>query len=219
MKLLFPTEIACRDGYCPKITSVNQAARFLSQPFGVNWAPFSYKEVFGVEAHDGVDIAIPVGTRVRASHDGKVIEVDNRDDTDGLGVSLYDPIQKIITIYWHNSENLVKLGDEVKRGQTIALSGGTGKSYGFHVHWGCYLTDDSGKIINMDNGYRGAIDPMPYLTWSTNMLTENDVKQFYILAFNRLPDEGELTYWTGKPFSSILATALKDRAEFLNQQL
>ena len=71
----------------------------------------------------------------------------------------------------------------------------------------------------MDNGYRGAIDPMPYLTWSTNMLTENDVKQFYILAFNRLPDEGELTYWTGKPFSSILATALKDRAEFLNQQL
>ncbi|MGB5641021.1 MAG: M23 family metallopeptidase, partial [Sedimenticolaceae bacterium] len=49
------------------------------------------------------------------------------------------------TLYGHNKENLVKVGDMVDKGQTIALLGSTGRSSGPHVHFEVHR---EGKIVN-----------------------------------------------------------------------
>lgn len=56
------------------------------------------------------------------------------------------------------------------------------------------------------------------LTDLLKTMTESDVKKIYALAFYRLPDAGELSFWVGKSLSEFLATAIKDRANFLNNQ-
>ncbi len=50
------------------------------------------------------------------------------------------------------------------------------------------------------------------------IMTEEEVRLQYALAFYREPDEGELEYWTGKPLVDFLKTAVSDRAVFLAQQ-
>ena len=49
------------------------------------------------------------------------------------------------TMYGHNSKNLVKLGDLVSKGDTIALMGSTGRSTGPHVH---FEISHNGKSVN-----------------------------------------------------------------------
>jgi murein DD-endopeptidase MepM/ murein hydrolase activator NlpD len=44
--------------------------------------------------------------------------------------------QGLLTMYMHLSEFKVKEGDQVKRGQEIGLSGGTGRATGPHLHVG-----------------------------------------------------------------------------------
>lgn len=48
-------------------------------------------------------------------------------------------------------------------------------------------------------------------------MNQDEVKKLYVLAFYREPDAGELTFWTGKPLSEFLTTAIKDRSVFLQQ--
>ncbi len=84
--------------------------------------------------HLGLDFRVPSGTPVEAMNDGTVL----------LARPLYfegnfvvlDHGQGLLTIYMHLSEFKVKEGDQVKRGQVIALSGGTGRATGPHLHVG-----------------------------------------------------------------------------------
>jgi len=84
--------------------------------------------------HWGLDFRVPTGTPVEAMNDGTVL----------LARPLYyegdfvvlDHGQGMLTIYMHLSEFKVKEGDQVKRGQVIALSGGTGRATGPHLHVG-----------------------------------------------------------------------------------
>ena len=82
--------------------------------------------------HLGLDFRVPSGTPVAAMNDGTVL----------LGRPLYfegnfvviDHGQGLLTLYLHLSEFKVKEGDQVKRGQIIGLSGGTGRATGPHLH-------------------------------------------------------------------------------------
>ncbi len=112
---------------------------------------FGSQRIFNGKAtstHWGLDFRVPTGTPVAAMNDGTVL----------LARPLYfegnfvvlDHGQGLLTIYMHLSEFKVKEGDQVKRGQVIALSGGTGRATGPHLHvgvrWqGTYL-DPSGLI-------------------------------------------------------------------------
>jgi murein DD-endopeptidase MepM/ murein hydrolase activator NlpD len=84
-------------------------------------------------AHPGIDFAAKIGTKVKATADGKVI-LAGWDDTYGNLVGI-DHGNGYVTYYGHNLKNLVNVGDSVHRGEVIALSGNSGRSSAPHLHY------------------------------------------------------------------------------------
>ncbi|MDJ0764234.1 MAG: LysM peptidoglycan-binding domain-containing M23 family metallopeptidase [Myxococcota bacterium] len=84
--------------------------------------------------HDGIDIEAPKGTPVRSAADGTVLY--SGDAIKGYGNLIIVRHDKgIITVYAHNDKNLVKEGDAVKGGQTIAEVGSSGSTTRVHLHF------------------------------------------------------------------------------------
>lgn len=82
--------------------------------------------------HQGLDFGVPAGTPVAALNAGTVLLAQML-FFEGNCVVL-DHGQGLLTIYMHLSKLEVKEGEQVKRGQQIALSGGTGRASGPHLH-------------------------------------------------------------------------------------
>jgi murein DD-endopeptidase MepM/ murein hydrolase activator NlpD len=99
----------------------------ISSPYGWRVHPIYKNRQF----HGGIDIVASVGTTVRAAANGKVIRSGYM-GAFGYGVVI-DHGRGVTTWYGHNSRLLVKVGDKVRQGQTIARSGNTGVSTGPHV--------------------------------------------------------------------------------------
>jgi murein DD-endopeptidase MepM/ murein hydrolase activator NlpD len=83
--------------------------------------------------HLGLDFRASIGTPVHATNAGTVI-LARPLYFEGNCVML-DHGQGLVTVYMHLSEFKVKEGDKVTAGQLIALSGGTGRSTGPHLHF------------------------------------------------------------------------------------
>ncbi|MEA3152106.1 MAG: hypothetical protein QOD56_3045 [Gammaproteobacteria bacterium] len=99
-------------------------AYIVSSEFGARWG----------KIHKGMDMAADVGEPVYAIADGEVIYAG--DGLRGYGnVVMLRHDRKTSSLYAHNSELKVKLGDRVKQGTLIALLGSTGHSTGPHVHF------------------------------------------------------------------------------------
>ncbi len=102
----------------------------ITDGFGMRFHPILHMLLM----HEGIDIGCEVGTHVHATGEGvvayvgrrggygNVVEIDN-----GFGYS---------TLFAHLERPLVHVGQKVKRGQVIALSGDTGLSTGPHLHYG-----------------------------------------------------------------------------------
>jgi murein DD-endopeptidase MepM/ murein hydrolase activator NlpD len=87
----------------------------------------------GGEAHPGVDVAVPIGSPVRASGGGTVLQA-GEDPEYGLFVLLEHP-DSFQTKYGHLSRVAVSPGQVVAAGQVIGLSGSTGRSSAPHLHF------------------------------------------------------------------------------------
>jgi murein DD-endopeptidase MepM/ murein hydrolase activator NlpD len=83
--------------------------------------------------HAGVDIAVPEGTPVKPVAPGVVTFSGFRAGYGNSVIVAHD--DGMITIYAHNSANLMREGERVAAGSTIALSGSTGRSTGPHLHF------------------------------------------------------------------------------------
>ncbi|MCK6265685.1 peptidoglycan DD-metalloendopeptidase family protein [Vibrio sp. ZSDE26] len=86
-----------------------------------------------VTPHNGTDFATPVGAPVYSTGDGKVIAVRNHPYAGKYLVIEHNSVYK--TRYLHLDRFLVKRGQNVKRGQKIALAGATGRITGPHLHF------------------------------------------------------------------------------------
>lgn len=85
------------------------------------------------EKHPGLDIAVPVGTLVRASGGGTVIQTGENQEY-GLFVLLEHP-EKHQTMYGHLSRIIAAQGARVGAGEVIGRSGNTGRSSAPHLHF------------------------------------------------------------------------------------
>ena len=84
--------------------------------------------------HTGIDLAAPYGTPVMAADSGQVIWAGW--DWSGLGWAVkINHGYYIATIYGHLDHFIVKVGQNVTKGQVIAYEGSTGASTGPHVHF------------------------------------------------------------------------------------
>jgi murein DD-endopeptidase MepM/ murein hydrolase activator NlpD len=76
--------------------------------------------------NDGIDVAVPLGTSVKAAENGVVAYAG--DELKGYGnLVLIRHSNNWVSAYAHNDEILVKRGDQVRRGQVIAKAGRTGQ--------------------------------------------------------------------------------------------
>lgn len=98
----------------------------------------------GRRFHGGIDISAERGTPIVAAADGRVI-------FSGRGPSAYGNMillehgPRLITLYAHQDRNMVRLGEWVRRGQTVALMGDTGRASGVHLH---FEVHHNGQLVN-----------------------------------------------------------------------
>jgi len=99
--------------------------------------------------HQGIDIACPLGTPVKAVSSGVVIYSGNTIKGYGNLIILRHS-EEFVTVYAHHQVNLVEEGASVERGQFIGKVGQTGRASGPHLHF---------EIRKNSK----AIDPLPFL--------------------------------------------------------
>jgi murein DD-endopeptidase MepM/ murein hydrolase activator NlpD len=128
-------------------------------PHGLHWpvegsltSPFGERDHAmgggGTQFHAGIDLSVPAGTPVQAAQEGIVVFAGHN-GAYGKAVKL-DHANGFSTLYAHNSRILVHVGQTVKAGQVICLSGSTGRSTGPHLHF----------EVHKDGG---PVNPLPYL--------------------------------------------------------
>jgi murein DD-endopeptidase MepM/ murein hydrolase activator NlpD len=94
----------------------------------------SYGAKTNGKSNDGINLAVPEGTPVKAAEDGVVAYSGN--ELKGYGnLVLVRHSNGYVTAYAHASELLVKRGDSIKRGQVIAKSGQSGEVSSPQLHF------------------------------------------------------------------------------------
>ena len=124
----------------------------LSSGYGTRHNPFGGRSF---EFHKGQDIVVPTGTPVMATANGVVVVASWRK---GYGNGIYiDHGNGIMTRYGHLSRIDVVVGQNVKRGDLIGLSGSTGRSTGPHLHYEVRVDGEATNPL----AYLPTIQPVP----------------------------------------------------------
>lgn len=109
--------------------------------------------------HTGIDIPVPVGTKVYAANAGKVVRTDPGGGSDGGKYIIIQGTNGYWTNYQHLSVINVKEGDTVTAGQNIGVSGNTGNTTGPHLHFS--VTTREG--LDSRNSVAYSVNPIPFL--------------------------------------------------------
>ena len=107
---------------------------------------FGQRSATGI--NDGIDISMPVGTPVKASQSGTVIYAGSELEDFG-NLILVSHAGGWVSAYAHSSANLVRRGQQVKRGQVIAKSGRSGNAKVPKLHF--ELRKNSNPVNPMDH--------------------------------------------------------------------
>ena len=169
---------------------------YLSSQYGYRLHPVSKKKAM----HHGIDYAVNVGTPIYAPADG-VIEVVRKSNKGSGNFLRVAHSFGFTSSYSHLSTFKVKRGDYVKKGQLIGLTGNSGLSTGYHLHYEIRLVGRS-------------LDPLPFTKWEMNnfdaMFESNEDVQWDYLV-NRI--ENQMA--TALRLSSQKAPLSKDNSNLL----
>lgn len=128
--------------------------------------PPGTKSVYSqMKGHNGLDLQAYRWQPIYCAQSGRVDEVCTEIERGlGVGVRTLAPNGKWYRHrYWHLIALDVESGDELKTGDLIGYADSTGYSSGDHLHFELKEVDKDGRVLNHDNGYFGAIDPLPYM--------------------------------------------------------
>ncbi len=114
----------------------------LTSGFGYRIHPITGEWKF----HNGIDLAVPVGTPIR-SPEGGVVSGWTSNSVGGLQM-LVDHDNGYRTGYAHLNERIAGQGNRVEKGDVIAYSGNTGASTGAHLHF--TMKDETGQFVDPD---------------------------------------------------------------------
>ncbi len=120
---------------------------------------FGWRTLNGeTEYHAGIDWGVPMNTNVRAVQDGKVVYASWMNGYGYRVTLLHD--DGSYSSYSHLNEIKVSLGQLVKMGSVIALSGASGVGTGAHLHFEIYQgPSDIGWAVNRpNNGWQNPVD-------------------------------------------------------------
>ncbi len=114
---------------------------------------YGWRDLYGTgkkdDFHLGIDIPGATGTTILAANDGTVVTAKWHYSYGNYVVVDHGGGRS--TLYAHASKLLVKVGDKVKKGDTIALCGNTGNSFGSHLHFEVRIngktTDPMGYVV------------------------------------------------------------------------
>lgn len=138
---LTPVEIL-KSLYSPFKTILKSSNYFITSKFGLRVHPLTGLKAF----HNGLDIAMPLGTPVYAYSDG-AIELATCAKYSGNFVKINHG-NGFTTFYLHLLKYVVKSGQKVKKGQLIGYIGSTGRSTGSHLH---FEIRKNGKPLNINH--------------------------------------------------------------------
>lgn len=94
--------------------------------FGMRWG----------RMHEGIDIAVPAGTPIRAAASGSVVLLQSEAESGGYGnFTCLDHGGGLQTCYAHQSSFAVGSGQSVSQGEVIGYVGCTGHCFGDHLHF------------------------------------------------------------------------------------
>jgi len=147
----------------------------ITSPFGYRSHPTTGKN----RHHNGIDIGVPDGTSVYSIDDGVVVRSD-MSDYGGYGNFIIVDHGDFLSAYGHLTDRQVNVGDKVKKGEQIALSGGgqgkakgAGRLTGHHLHLEIRKFKGALKKDDFEN-------PEPYLSGKSPSKTvdgKSDVKK------------------------------------------
>ena len=158
-----------RNEHIPAIQPVmNKDLTRVASGYGIRIDPIYHVRKF----HYGMDFTAPVGTDVYATGKGKIVFVGWKQ---GYGNTvILDHGYNYKTLYAHLYKATCYVGQQVKRGDVIALVGNTGKSTGPHLHYEVRFNDnpidprnyyfndlspeDYDKLIQLSNNFNGMLD-------------------------------------------------------------
>jgi murein DD-endopeptidase MepM/ murein hydrolase activator NlpD len=144
---------------------------YITQKFGEHLLDYSQ---FGLVGHNGIDITCPFHTPIYACADGWIIEQTDKPTGYGLRISqlVQDGNSFFVLVYGHFNNfsidiekiwNFFSKTTYVKAGDLLGYADSTGFSTGHHLHLGIYEYDMYSNKKNPNNGYGGAIDPIPFM--------------------------------------------------------
>jgi hypothetical protein len=142
-----PTDVPKPTIETPNDHELEMSSNFIRPADGKITSPFGPRNppIKGATSnHPGVDIAVPLGTPVKAPENAIVQKV-SKDPRAGLYINLGNGKGVLMHRLLHLSQSKVKVGDVVKQGEVIALSGNSGLTTGPHLHWERY---EQGKLVN-----------------------------------------------------------------------
>jgi len=108
--------------------------------FGMRADPFTGLPRF----HNGIDLAAPIGSPIRAAASGRVVHVESQIGNYGRFVIVRHP-DGFQTLYAHLQDFAVRNGQSVSRGQRLGTMGNTGRSTGPHLH---FSVIHNGRFVN-----------------------------------------------------------------------
>lgn len=162
----------------------------VTQLFGENPKLYAHMDMVG---HNGIDCVAPHGAPMYAIESGTVCDVKYAEDGYGKHLrTITDGKDARVWTYGHCNAITVEVGDRVAEGDLVATMGNTGfvvsdgyagtfwgalpkGTRGTHLHlglrevtrdsrgWAYEGSDIKMKVKNYDNGFKGAIDPRPFV--------------------------------------------------------